>query len=51
MAAKRRVYEGVFVSTALYGAKTWNMREADRRRLNVFGMRESRGHVEGVKKM
>lgn len=48
MATKRRLYEGVFVSTALYGAETQNMREADRRKLNVSGMRMSAGHVECV---
>ncbi len=36
--AKRRVYEGVVVSMALYGAETWNMGAAERR-LNVMEMR------------
>ncbi len=39
MNAKRRLYEGVLVSTALYGAETWNMLAAQRRRLNVMEMR------------
>ena len=39
MAAKRRLYEGVVVPTAVYGAETWNMKEPDRKRLDVFEMR------------
>ena len=39
MNAKRRLYEGIVVPTALYGAETWNMRAAERRRLNVMEMR------------
>lgn len=34
MAAKRRLYVGVVVLIA----ETWNMREADRRRLDVLGL-------------
>ena len=39
MNAKRKLYEGVVVPTALYGAETWNMGAAERRRLNVMEMR------------
>ncbi len=39
MAAKQRIYEGVVVPTALYGAEIWNMREAVRRRLGVLEIR------------
>ncbi len=45
MSAKRRLYEGVVVPTALYGAETWNTKEADRRRLDVFEMRCLRSMV------
>ncbi len=38
MNAKRRLYEGVVVPTALYGAETWNMGAAEWR-LNVMEMR------------
>ncbi len=39
MSAKRRLYEGVVVPTALYGAETWNVGAAERKRLNVMEMR------------
>ncbi len=39
MSAKKRLYEGVVVPTALYGAETWNMRAAESKRLNVMEMR------------
>ncbi len=39
MNAKRRLYEGVVVSAALYVAETWNMGAGERRRLNVMEMR------------
>ena len=39
MNAKRRLYEGVVVPTALYGAETWNMGVLERKRLNVMEMR------------
>ncbi len=39
MNAKRRLCEGVVVPTALYGAETWNIRESERNRLDVFEMR------------
>ncbi len=35
MSAKRRLYEGVVVPGAPYGAKTWSMGALERRRLNV----------------
>ena len=50
MSAKRRLYEGVVVPTALYGAEAWNMKEADRRRLDVFEMRCLRSMV-GVSRL
>ncbi len=39
MSAKTRLYEGVVVPMALYGAEPWNMGEAERKRLNVMEMR------------
>ncbi len=36
MNAMRRLYEGLVVSTALYGTETWNMEAAERRNLNVM---------------
>lgn len=39
MNAKKRLYEGVVVPTALYGAETWNMGVAERKRLNVVEMK------------
>ncbi len=39
MNAKKRLYEGIVVTTALYGAETWNIGAAERRRLNVMEMR------------
>ena len=39
MDAKRKLYEGIAVPTALYGAETWNMSVKDRRKLNVMEMR------------
>ncbi len=46
MNAKRRLYKGVVVPTVIYGAETWNMREAERRRLNVMEMRRLRSMCE-----
>ena len=34
--AKKCLYEGVIVTTALYGAETWGMRSAERRKVNVL---------------
>ena len=39
MSAKRRLYEGVIVPTVLYGAETWGLRVAEKRRLNVLEMK------------
>ena len=39
MYAKRRLYEGIVVPTALYEAETWNMGAAERKELNVGKMR------------
>lgn len=50
MNVKRRVYEGVVVPTALYGAKTWNVRQDERKRLDVFEVRCLRSMV-GVMRM
>ena len=36
---KRRLYEGVVVPAATYGAETWDMRAEDRRSLDVLEMR------------
>ena len=33
MNVKRRKYEGIAVSTVLYGAETWNMVVAEKKRL------------------
>ena len=35
---RRRLYEGVAVPTALYGAETWSMAVAEKKKLNVMGM-------------
>ncbi len=50
MSAKRRLYEGVVVPTALYGAETWNMGTVERKRLNVMEMRCLR-NMYGVTRM
>ncbi len=50
MSAKRRLYEGVAIPTALYGAETWNMGAAERKRLNVMEMRSLRSMC-GVTRM
>ena len=34
--AKKCLYEGVIVPTALYGAEAWGMRSAERRKVNVL---------------
>ena len=38
MEAKKLLYEGIVVPTALYGAEAWGLREAERRKLDVFEM-------------
>ena len=37
--AKKCLYEGVIVPTALYGAEEWGMRSAERRKVNVLEMK------------
>ena len=37
--AKKCLYEGVIVPTALYGAEAWGMRSAERRKVNVLEMK------------
>ena len=34
--SKKFLYEGVIVSTALYGAEAWGMRSAEKRKVNVL---------------
>ena len=48
--AKRCLYEGVIVPTALYGAEAWGMRSAERRKMNVLEMKCLRSLV-GVPRM
>ena len=36
--AKKCLYEGVIVPTALYGAEAWGMRSSERRKVNVLEM-------------
>jgi hypothetical protein len=50
MSAKRRLYEGVIVPTALYGAETWNIKKAERNKLDVMEMRCLRSML-GVSRM
>ena len=37
--AKKCLYEGVIVPTALYGAEAWRMRSPERRKVNVLEMK------------
>ena len=37
--AKKCLYEGVIVPTALYEAEAWGMRSAERRKVNVLAMK------------
>ena len=37
--AKKCLYEGVIVPTALYGAESWGMRRSERRKVNVLEMK------------
>ena len=37
--AKKCLYEGVIVPTALYAAEAWGMRSAERRKVNVLEMK------------
>ena len=48
--AKKYLYEGVIVPTALYGAGAWGMRSAERRKVNVLEMKCLRSLV-GVSRM
>ena len=48
--AKKCLYQGVIVPTALYGAETWSMGSAERRRVNVLEMKCLRSMV-GVTRM
>ena len=47
---KKCLYEGVIVPTALYGAEVWGMRSAEKRKVNVLGMKCLRSLV-GVSRM
>ena len=38
--AKKCLYEGVIVPTALYEAETWGMRSAEKRKVNVLEMKK-----------
>ena len=48
--AKKCLYEGVIVPTALYGTEAWGMRSAERRKMNVLEMKCLRSLV-GVSRM
>ena len=48
--AMKCLYEGVIVSTALYGEEAWIMRSAERRKVNVLEMKCLRSLV-GVFRM
>ncbi len=50
MNAKRRLYEGVIVPTALYGVETWNLKKDERNKLDVMEMRCLRSML-GVSRM
>ena len=43
--AKKCLYGGVIVPTALYGAEAWGMRSAERRKVNAIEMRWLRSLV------
>ena len=43
--AKKCLYEGLIVPTALYGAEAWGMRSAERRKVNVLEMKSLRSLV------
>ena len=48
--AKKCLYKGVIVPTALYGAEAWGMRSTERRKVNVLEMKCLRSLV-GVSRM
>ena len=50
MNVKRRLYEGVIVPMALYGAETWGMKKAQKKKLNVLEMKCLRSML-GVTRM
>ena len=43
--AKKCIYCGVIVPTALYGAEAWGMRSAERRKVNVLEIKFLRSLV------
>ena len=43
--AKKCLYEGVIVPTALYGAEAWGMRSAERRKVNLLEIKFLRSLV------
>ena len=47
---KKGLYKRVIVTTAFYGAEAWGMRSAERRKMNVLGMKCLRNLV-GVSRM
>ena len=48
--AKKCLYEGVIVPTALYGAEARGMRSVERRKVNVLEMKCLRSLVGGIKR-
>ena len=48
--AKKYLHEGVIVPTALYGAEAWDMRSAEKRKVNVLEMKCLRS-VVGVSRI
>ena len=50
MRAKKCLYEGVIVLTALYGAEAWGVKSASRRKVNILEMKCLRSLV-GVSRM
>ena len=48
--AKKSLYEGVIVTTALHGEDAWSMRSAERRKVNVLEMK-CLGCLVGVSRM
>ena len=48
--AKKCLYKGVIVLTALYGAEAWGLRSVERRKVNVLEMK-CFGSLVGVSRM
>ena len=48
--AKKCLYAGVILPTALYGAEAWSMRSAERRKVNILEMKCLRSLV-GVSRL